>query len=106
MCAAYVVAGSGSGRAEIELADSQALVADDFTLHTGLLSIERSLLTVGDEFSLGAGSTLRLGIGGLARGTEFGAIDALLAFLDGTLELELGDLAFGALPDGLGSQPD
>ena len=85
-----------AARPVLELIDTLASVDEDFTLTTGTLALQRSLLAVGDAFSLGAGSTLRLGIGGLARGIEFGAVDALWAFLDGALELDFSDLAFGA----------
>lgn len=91
-----VLAGTDTGRAEIALTDSQGTVSGDFTLELGLLTLDRSLLAVGDEFRLGAGSTLQLGLDGLARGTEYGAIDALLAYLDGQLVVDFSDLDFGA----------
>jgi hypothetical protein len=90
-----VLAGTETGRAEIALTDSQGTVSGDFTLELGLLTLDRSLLAVGDEFRLGAGSTLQLGLDGLARGTEYGAIDALLAYLDGQLVVDFSDLDFG-----------
>ncbi|MBX3638479.1 MAG: hypothetical protein KF683_24160, partial [Rubrivivax sp.] len=52
--AGSVVAGAGGGTAEIALADSAAAIADDFVLGRGRLSLERSLVAVGNEFRLGA----------------------------------------------------
>src|SRR5690606_14300874 len=74
--------------------DSTASIANDFTLTNGELALENSLLSVGNVFTLGAGSTLRLDINGLLRGSQYGAIDTGLALLDGVLAIDLSDLDF------------
>ena len=52
---------------------------------TGLLHLDQALVALDDSITLGSGSTLEIDIGGVLRGTEFGAIDTALAFLDGIL---------------------
>ena len=89
-----VFAGQGTGEAMIELHDSLARVGTNFDLGQGTLALARSRLEVGNELRLGQGATLRLGIGGLLRGTEFGAIDTLLGSLGGQLSLDLSALSF------------
>lgn len=94
--AGSVVAGTGGGSADVALADSAAAIADDFVLGRGRLSLERSLLAVGDEFSLGADATLALMIENENRGSGYGAIDAVTALLDGELQLDLTSYVFGS----------
>ena len=91
-----VLAGQDTGTANLVLDASRATVATDFDLQNGLLSLDNSLLSVGDELRLGAGATLRLGIDALTRGTGYGAIDTVFAFLGGALALDFSELAFGA----------
>jgi len=87
-------AGTGGGSAYITLENTQASFLDDFVLNTGMLSLDRSLLDVGNQFTLGADAMLRVAIGGLGRGTEYGAINASSAMLDGFLDLDFSTLAF------------
>jgi hypothetical protein len=91
-----VVAGTGdSGTATMRLVDSTMNVAEGFSLFNGELSLDDSLLTVGDVFTLGEGATLRIDIDGIVRGAEYGAVDAGSASLDGTLAVDLTDLILG-----------
>jgi len=91
--AGSVSAGLGTGVASIAMTDSSGTVEEDFTLLSGMLSIERSLLTVGDEFTLGDDALLQVWIDGLTRGSEYGAIDATFALLAGGLVVDFGALA-------------
>jgi hypothetical protein len=92
-----VVAGAGpGGRAELGLRDSTASIADRFTLTSGELLLDDSLLNVGNEFALGGDATLRIDIDGLLRGFEYGAIDARSALLGGVLAIDFFDLALVA----------
>lgn len=97
LAADNVLAGSGAGATGyLRLVDSTATVFDQFRLLAGELSLDDSLMTVGNEFTLGADATLRIDIDGLLRGDEYGAIDAALANLDGLLALDFTDLLPGA----------
>ena len=88
-----VVAGIGAdGRASIALTGSTASVTNDFTLLNGELALDNTLLSVGDELTFGAGATLLIDINGLTRGSEYGAIDARFAMLDGVLMIDLQGL--------------
>jgi hypothetical protein len=90
-----VQAGSGGGRAELRLQDASATVSDDLSLLDGLLSLDRSLLDVGDQLTLGPAAEVHLGIDGLLRGVSFGAIGTLFADLAGALTIDLSGLVFG-----------
>jgi len=88
-----VLAGSGAGgTAHISLRDSTATIADAFTLSNGDLLLDNSLMTVANGLTLGAGATLNIDIDGLLRGSEYGAIDAGLATLNGVLAIDFSDL--------------
>lgn len=86
-------AGSGVASAQLFFSDSQSTVSNLFVASQGLLSVERSRLTLGNAL-LGDGLLTHIEIDGLARGSEYGAIDALDAFLAGSIEFDLGDLVF------------
>ena len=55
---------------------------------TGTLALDEVLATITDTMTLGGGSTLRLAMDGTNRGTDYAAIDADLAFLAGSLEVD------------------
>lgn len=89
-------AGTGiGGSAEVLLDNSSAALTSDFSLGNGLLSLDRSLVDVGLGFSLGDAATVHIDIDGLQRGSEYGALDATLAMLDGALRIDLSELLFG-----------
>lgn len=87
--------GGGSATARIAMNGTAATVQDSFSLFNGELALDRSLLSVGDSFRLGGGASLLLALDGLNRGSEYGAIDTLLAYLDGQLAIDFSELAFG-----------
>lgn len=90
-----VRAGVGIGAsASIGLMQSQAQVNGDFRLDNGELLLDDSLLQILDTLTLGSGATLQIDIDGLLRGTQYGAIDADLVSLAGTLAIDLGDFDF------------
>jgi hypothetical protein len=92
LTATEVFAGFGPGAsATLALVDSSMAVEHGFTLTNGVLSLERSLLGVGDTFTLGDGAAVHIDIDGLLRGLEYGAIDAAAA-LDGLLQIDLAGL--------------
>jgi hypothetical protein len=93
-----LLAGGDGGSAELRFQESTASIADELLRSAGVMTLERSLIGVCNLLTLGAGSTLHVDIDGLARGTEYGAIDALLAELGGLLEVDFSDLAFSG-PD-------
>jgi hypothetical protein len=94
--AGSVLAGINGGIAHLAFTDSDAVVAEDFRLLDGTLSLERSLLVVGDEFVLGDSAALQIAIEGAARGDYYGAIDAAIATLAGGLQVDFT----GLLPSG------
>jgi hypothetical protein len=92
LAADNVLAGSGAGAtAHLSLFDSTATVFDQFRLLAGELSLDNSLMSVGNVFTLGDAATLRIDIDGLLRGDEYGAIDAGLANLAGALAVDFTD---------------
>jgi hypothetical protein len=87
-----ISAGIGAGgTAHIGLTDSTAIVTDFFTLESGVLALDGSLLTVGTLLTLGDGASLEIDIDGLVRGAGYGAIDAAQAALSGTLGVDLSN---------------
>jgi hypothetical protein len=94
--AGSVLAGINGGIAHLAFTDSAAVVAEDFRLMGGSLSLTRSLLDVGDEFVLGDAAALQIAIEGPTRGDFYGAIDAAIATLAGELRVDFtGLLPFG-----------
>ncbi len=95
LAADSVEAGIGAGAtAELSLVDASANIIGDLTLLSGELSLQRSLVSVGGLLTFGDDAELQVGIDGLLRGTEYGAIDAMLAILSGMLTVDFSSLAF------------
>ncbi len=103
----FVAVGSslgGAGNGSLSLVDSRLNVGaaagtpsleDDMfvgigTGGTGLLSLTRSLVDVGDFLSLGTGALLEIGIEGTARGLQYGALDVYGGVLGGRLQVDFG----------------
>ena len=95
--------GGGAGDAGLSLVDSRLVVGTNPTTSSldgklfvaasgaassATLSLERSLVDVADDLVFGEGALLDITIGGGARETEYGAIDAGQAFLDGALQVQ------------------
>ena len=92
-----VLAGFGAGAsAQLSFVNASADILDDLTLLSGELSLQRSLISVGDLLTFGDDANLRIGIDGLARGSEDGAIDAVHAILAGMLTADFSAFAFAA----------
>jgi hypothetical protein len=92
LTATSLTGGTGfSARADITLVDSVMSITNEFLLAFGTLSLEDSLLGA-DFFELRDDTTTTIDINGLARGTQYGAIDARLAMLAGVLRITLVDL--------------
>ena len=72
--------------------DSTMRVDANLSLTNGLLSLDNSFAGIGNTLTLGDAATLAIDVDGLIRGLEYGAIDAALASLDGTLTLTFEDL--------------
>jgi hypothetical protein len=62
-------------------------ISDGGGTATGTVELERSLVTLDEALILGSGATLDFHLSGLARGTEYAAIDAAMATLDGTANI-------------------
>jgi hypothetical protein len=92
MHAGEVTVGTGNGSGEVILRDNRTSVAGSFTLASGLLSMQASLLDVQSTFLLGADAILEILVSGEDRGTEYAAIDASAATLGGLLRIDLSDL--------------
>jgi hypothetical protein len=87
-----VVAGSGAGgTAHISLRQSPTTIIDTFTLLSGDLLLDDSLMTVGNLLTLGGDAALAIDVDGLLRGSQYGAIDAALASLAGALVVDFSD---------------
>ncbi|MBN2686943.1 MAG: PEP-CTERM sorting domain-containing protein, partial [Deltaproteobacteria bacterium] len=83
---------AGFGRtdatANIDLHNVAATIFDTFDLFSGDLLLDSSLLKVGNTATFGNAATLTIDIEGCFRGTQYGAIDAGWAFLDGDLVID------------------
>ena len=103
----FVAVGSslgGPGNGTLSLVDSRLNVGstastpsleDDMFIGmgaggTGLLSLTRSLVDVGDFLSLGTGALLEIGMEGTTRGLQYGAVDVYGGLLGGSLQVEFG----------------
>lgn len=93
LTAESISAGTGAGgTASILLTASTMTVNTGFSLTNGLLGLDNSFASIGTFLSLGNGATLAIDIDGLDRGIDYGAIDAVFAFLDGLLTLSFENL--------------